>query len=234
MFLTQSKVLSILFVTHNNPMHIIPKILLSTTMIAIGYGAIAQPVQAFSFTTTPSALIDSPDGSPTPKEFTFIVNGVTAAPSYTYSLNLNLTHADLSELEGYLVNNTSGRTLNLFATLSGSNLVNTTFIDGQPIISSGTASYTSIFGFAPENNGFIETPSLVATTFSDFNDGTSPNTTWTLRFYDSANLNVGNLTSATLDVNPTAVPFEFDGTTGMLVVGGVFALKHWYKKRKDK
>jgi len=29
------------------------------------------------------------------------------------------------------------------------------------------------------------------------------------------------------------VPFEFEGTAGMLIVGGAFALKRWYKKRKN-
>jgi hypothetical protein len=33
-------------------------------------------------------------------------------------------------------------------------------------------------------------------------------------------------------LDATPVPFEFEGSAGMLVVGGIFGLRHWYKKRK--
>jgi hypothetical protein len=212
-------------------MHTIPKLLFATAIIAIGSTISTLSVQAFSFNSNTGALNDSPiSNTATPTEFTFNVTGVTTSAGYSYSLTINLTHANLTELEGYLINNTSGRTLNLFSTLSGSNLVSTTFIDGQPLISSGSAPYTG--NFAPENNAFVESPTVVATTFSDFNDSTNPNTTWTLRFYDSFNGNVGNLNNATFDITP--VPFEFDGSVGILLVGVSLAVSHWQKKCKGK
>ncbi len=211
-------------------MHTIPKLLLATATIAISYTVSTPSVQAFSFSSNTGALNDSSiPNTATPTEFTFNVTGVTTSSSYSYSLTINLTHASLAELEGYLINNTSGRTLNLFSSLSASNLVSTTFIDSQPLISSASAPYTG--NFAPEDNAFVESPSLVANTFSDFNDGTNPNTTWTLRFYDSFNGNTGNLNNATFDITP--VPFEFDASAGILILASSLALRHWHKKRKD-
>jgi hypothetical protein len=78
-----------------------------------------------------------------------------------------------------------------------------------------------------ENNAFIEAPDI--TNFNGF--GTDdPNTTWTLRFYDSANGNVGNLTGATLDITP--VPFEFSPTFGLLALGGWIGRKKIASKFK--
>ena len=210
-------------------MHLTSKIFLAIAINAIGY-SISQPVQAFSFTSNTGTINDSPiENTATPTEFTFNVTGVTTSLNYSYSLNINLNHPDIAELEGYLVNNTSGKTINLFSTLSGSNLINTTFIDSQPLISTSSSPYTG--SFAPENNAFVESPSLVANTFSDFNDGTNPNTTWTLHFYDSFNGNTGNLNNATFDITP--VPFEFDASVGILILASSLALRHWQKKRKD-
>ncbi|MBD2139198.1 hypothetical protein H6F32_16845 [Anabaena sp. FACHB-1237] len=205
----------------------ISNILFATLLTALSYGAIAKPVNAISFSSTTGTLNDSPDGTPIKTDFTFIVSGVTNAPSYNYSLNINLSHADLQELEGYLINNASGRTINLFSTLSGANLINTTFTDGQPLLSSSSKlSYTG--SFAPENNSFNEFPSVTATNFSDFNSDIQ-NTTWTLRIYDSANGNVGTLNSATLNITP--VPFESDASAIVVSAGTLFALYQWRKKR---
>lgn len=197
-------------------MRIIPNIFVATTIAAISYSAIAAPAHAISFSSTTGALNDSPDGTPTATNFTFTVSGVaTGAPGYTYSLTINgLTHDDLSELEGYLIRGgTIPKTLNLFSTLSGANLTNTTFIDTGAALGTGTAPYTG--SFMAENNAFIE-----ATDTANFNGfGTDdPNTNWTLRFYDSVTGNAGNLTGATLDITP--VPFEFSPTFGLLALGG--------------
>jgi hypothetical protein len=51
-----------------------------------------------------------------------------------------------------------------------------------------------------------------------------------LQFSDTINF-TGNDSGGTLTA--TAVPFEFDGSAGMAIVGGVFVLNRWYKKRKS-
>lgn len=213
-------------------MRIIPNIFVATTIAAISYSAIAAPAHAISFSSTTGALNDYDGVNPTATNFTFTVSGVaTGAPGYTYSLTINgLTHADLSELEAYLIRGgTTPKTLNLFSLfsppLSGADLTNTTFIDTGAALSTVAAPYTG--NFAPENSTSIEAPDI--TNFNGF--GTDdPNTEWTLRFYDSVNGNVGDLTGATLDITP--VPFEFSPTFGLLALGGWIGRKKIASKFK--
>jgi len=215
-------------------MRTIPNIFFATTIAAISYSAIAAPAHAISFSSTTGALNDSPDGTATETNFTFTVSGVaTGAPGYTYSLTINgLTHANLSELEAYLIRGgTTPKTLNLFSLfnppLFGADLTNTTFIDTGAALSTGAAPYTG--NFAPENSSSIVTPDI--TNFNGF--GTDdPNTEWTLRFYDSVNGNVGDLTGATLDITP--VPFEFEGSAGILTIGAILGINKWRKNRIKK
>lgn len=225
-------------------MNTIPKFFFVTAIATVVGTTISQPVHAFTLTfpsvaTGATGSLIQPDAS-TPSTFSNSVTSIPSAPSYNYSLNINLSYPDLtngnagvSNLEGYLTRNSDGKTLNLFASLSGANLTNTTFIDGATkIISDPTVSAPFPGSFAPEANTFTNlTFPFTALLFSDFNDGTSPATTWTLSFFDPTNSNVGTLNSATLDITP--VPFEFDGTAGVAILGGSFALRRWYKKRKE-
>lgn len=211
-------------------MRLITNIFVATAIATLSYSAIAQPVNAITFSSTTGTINDSPDGTPTQTDFTFTVLGVEIAPSYTYTLTINgLNHASLFELEAYLIRTSDQATLNLFArtTLNGNILDNTKFVDaGDPFTS---APYTG--NFAPENNPFFESPLNKVDNFNGFG-AVDPNTTWTLRFYDTDNGNDGNLVQATLDIIP--VPFEFEASAGVLTLGAIFGINKWRKNRLQK
>jgi hypothetical protein len=68
---------------------------------------------------------------------------------------------------------------------------------------------------------------------SAFN-GQSLNGNWTLNVQDRGNGDIGSFTQFSFNVTePTAVPFEFEGTGGMMVVGGVWLLRRHLKKKKE-
>lgn len=213
----------------------ISNILFATALTAISYSAIAQPVQAISFNTTnttPGSISPSTNGStPSVTDFNFDVSGVTDPNNiYNYSLTINLTHTNLSNLEGYLIRNADNKTLNLFSTLSGANLTNTTFVDGSPttIISNGSAPYTG--SFAPEANSVAISPAKEVFSFSGFNND-SPNGSWTLRVSNYDTSTGSTLNSATLNVTP--VPFESDASAIVVSAGTLFALYQGRKRLKS-
>ena len=68
--------------------------------------------------------------------------------------------------------------------------------------------------------------------FAGFNsDIISGNQTWQLIVNNSSLTD--NVTFDPVTLNVSAVPFEFDGSAGMAIVGGAFVLNRWYKKRKS-
>ena len=77
--------------------------------------------------------------------------------------------------------------------------------------SSTTPTVFSFAGFGIENAG------TYTLTVNNLNSGTV----------------TGTLNNAILNVNATVVPFEFDGSAGIAIVGGIVAFRHWYKKRKN-
>ncbi len=187
----------------------------------------AMPDQAnaigFSFTSTPISINASSN--------TFTATATAGTPT---QLTLNLTSSDLSGLEIFLTS-PLGNTLGLVTALNnaGSTTISPTFSDsGSITIDTDTTNpYNGIY--RPYNAldpvFFTTTPTVFS--FAGFGIEGSGNYTLTVN-----NLNggtpTGTLTIASLDVTPTAVPFEFDGSAGIAIVGGAVAFRHWYKKRK--
>ncbi|MEA5621338.1 proprotein convertase P-domain-containing protein [Cronbergia sp. UHCC 0137] len=210
---------------HQKTMRTIQKLLFATVLTGISY-TIAQPAQALSFTTSPSGINDALVGDTAQStDFTFAVSGINPAQTGSVSLNLDLTHPELLDLEAYLFSPT-GEQLSLFVVALGADFTNTSFVDGGSLLSNGSAPYTG--SFAPEGASGTEISTI--STFAGFN-GSDPNGTWTLRFYDNFNGNVGTLNNATLNVQP--VPFEFSPTLGLLVLGGWFGRKKVVAKLKN-
>lgn len=211
-------------------MHTFQKIFFAAAFTGLSY-SVAQPAQAISFNIGGSTIADAiSNTTPSATDFTFVVSGVNPAQTSSVSLNLNLTNANLSQLEGYLFSPTNQR-LNLFAFALGTTFANTNFIDSGAALGTGSDPYTGNFaadGF--DNIELANTTPVSITTFAGFN-GFNPNGTWTLRIYDTITGTTGTLGSSTLDIQ--SVPFEFEGTGGMLLLGGAFMAKRWYKKRKE-
>lgn len=163
---------------------------------------------------------------------TFTTTPTTIAATPT-SLTLNLTHSNLSDLEVYLTSS-SGKILALAATLQPiSATINPTFsdsgafnIDTDPDLYSGT--YRP-YNLSDSSIGFLSTTPTVFS-FADFGLEDA-GTTYTLSIIDNNSAtNTGSLNSATL--NATPVPFDFDGSAGIAIVGVAVAFRYWQKKRK--
>lgn len=221
-------------------MRTIPNLLFATTVAAIAY-TVAQPVQAISFTFSSGAI--APSSTITP--FTTTVN---QSVTEVTGLTLNLTASDLSQIEIALFNSATNNSINLF---TGSSLLNsfavtntefiffdtpTTSIPSSPTalgnntanISNGSFSFNPEGSFStiiPINNDYLS--------FSSFTPDGNLQTNWSLQIYNSGVAATLNSASLQATATPTAVPFEFDGSAGIVTVGAAFTLNRWYKSRKN-
>jgi hypothetical protein len=204
---------------------------LSTGLAALLVAGTAISAQALSYTNAGGDIID---GEPT--EFTF---DVTSAPTTPFDVSLDissLTHPNLFELQLYLKSPT-GKILTLAENLTGSNLVGTGLSDsGTQPIDTASAPYTGIF--TPEGTpGTMNFPATVVN-FTGFNKtDPNPNGIWTLIVFDvtpepTASNGVLGLTTLNINAAPTAVPFDFNSNTALLLLGGFWGAQKWWQSRR--
>lgn len=190
--------------------------------LAIGFGlalnmAISSAANAFSFTPTPSTLNDATlDGN---RDLVIgITTFTTTAPAGApISLDLNLTHDNLFDLEIYLTS-PSGDILNIALSLTnGNGSINATILDSAvAAIDTGSNPYNG--NFQPSASVF--TQALVPTVFSfaEFIQSGEQNAgTYTLTIADLEVGNIGTLNSASVEVVP--IPFEFSPAIGLGALG---------------
>jgi hypothetical protein len=164
------------------------------------------------------------DGSNAVSDFSVLVGSIGNVNDVNFTIT-GLTAPELLDYEFYLRGPSGSIRLTLANALSGTTLTDTTF-DDAAIDSITTASepYTGIFKPSGSVGGL---GSANITTLAGFN-GTDPAGTWTLRIYDTFSGNgAGNLTGATLNITPAAIPFEFSPLAGM----GFIGLTYYTKKR---
>ncbi len=191
--------------------------------------ACSVPAQALTLNTAVNSTGVITDNGTT--NFTFTVSG--AEPVTTdVNLSLNLSHQDLFDLNIFLISPTS-QALALGQGLLGTpGTINTTFDDqgGGDHIELATNPYTATSYLPvefPNEPIFAPTPILSAGNLLAVFNNANPNGTWTLRIDDYASDNTGTLNSATLAVttDATPVPFDFQPSTGLLLLGGIWGMK---------
>ena len=194
------------------------------------------PAQALDFNINNAggniAAQDSVTSAPGVSDFTFNFSGTGyTTNNVTLSIGSLVTGGtdDLSQLELFLSSpagaNQKTLTLSSFSLL-GTQMTSTVFSDAGSSIGSGSAPYTGTFqpagGFGSYFNG-----SGTFTSFSEAFAGIDPVGDWTLSIY-SDNVNVSALGNVTLTVQAD-VPFDFDSTIGLLVLGGFWGMRKWSK-----
>jgi subtilisin-like proprotein convertase family protein len=196
----------------------------------------------FSSTTTTRNI---PDSNATGVSATFNISGqgnITSFDSVTIS---GLTHTWYGDLRAFLSNGTT--TVQLIANDFAPD--NATFTSGGVSASSENLSGNYTFATSGANwyaqgnpaAGTEDPTNIVpsATTYASLQslsafNGQSLNGTWTLNVQDTSASDTGSFTQFSFNVTEaTPVPFEFEGTGGLMVVGGVWLLRRHLKKKKE-
>jgi subtilisin-like proprotein convertase family protein len=196
--------------------------------------AISNAAEAMMFSSA-SSTYNIPDNNATGVSATIAIAGegnITSFDSVTIS---GFTHSYYGDLRAFLSNGTT--TVQLFATDFAPD--NATFTGRSSANLSG--NYTFATSGADWYAQGTSTTSIVpsANTYASFQSlnafvGQSLNDTWTLNVQDTANADTGSFTQFSFNATEaTPVPFEFEGTGGLMVVGGVWLLRRHLKKKKE-
>ncbi len=192
--------------------------------------AIANPAQAISFSSTISTRA-IPDNNATGVSASITIAGegnITSFDSVTIS---GFTHTFYADLRAFLTNGTS--TVQLFRTVSST-------VDDQTFTTAGldlSGNYTFATAGA---NWYTQTvtPVPTATTYASFQslaafNGQSLNGTWTLNVQDRIGGDTGSFTQFTINAttDAAAVPFEFEPTGGVVLLGGAWLLRKRLMKK---
>jgi hypothetical protein len=174
-------------------------------------------VNANSGVINPTFLVTAPAGDR--------ISDVTVNVS-SLQLVANNFSSGLSPFELYLRSPTGlALRLTLAESTEGSFFTNTTFSDAGVLLSSGASPYTGTF--KPE--GTIGNISANITSFAGFNNNL-PGGTWGLTVFNTDPTNNATLGTVTLNIQTTPVPFEFSPLGGLVLLGGIFAVKRQFKK----
>jgi hypothetical protein len=184
----------------------------------------------------------------TPVNFSFSVSNATAVQitevSLTFSflsatgLNNGIGQTGLGALELYLQNSGGTRILPLKALIANNGDITYTGVTltdtASNTIDSATAVAGDITGSYQAQGGsnlFLTTNNI--SNFAGF-DGlfieSSPQT-WNLTAYNTDGSTNATLGAVTLTIDTAPVPFEVDGTLGLLVLGGIYRGYRWIKRR---
>jgi subtilisin-like proprotein convertase family protein len=187
----------------------------------------------FSSTTSTRNI---PDFDATGVSATITVAGqgnITSFDSVTIS---GFTHTYYADLRAFLSNSTT--TVQLFA-----NDVSFTGEAGANLSGNYTFATSGANWNAQGDPGLdTDDPTNIvpsATTYASFQslsafNGQSLNDNWTLNVQDLTPGDTGSFTQFSFNVNEaTPVPFEFEGTGGLMGVGGVWLLRRHLKKKKE-
>ncbi|MEI6330224.1 MAG: hypothetical protein WCP16_13390 [Pseudanabaena sp. ELA645] len=175
-----------------------------------------------------------PDDDPTGVSATFNISGQGSITSFDSVTISGFTHGYYGDLRALLSNSTT--TVQLFATsvapdnavftASGANL------SGNYTFATSGANW---YAQGTDDNSIVPsvTPYASLQSLNTF-VGQSLNDTWTLNVQDRDGTIVGSFTQFSFNVTEaTPVPFEFEGTGGLMVVGGVWLLRRHLKKKKE-
>jgi hypothetical protein len=205
----------------------------SATLGAIALLTTALPANAINFTASSSGTTTINAGGSGQINVTFdagltplIVDGVT----FNFSSVTTSLGGDFGELTFSLTSPTTKRLVLLGAgTAVGFNqFTNVTFSDNATFNVSDFTQPTLVNATVLADGSGSSTIG----NFAGFNsDITFGNQTWILSVDNGSATD--NVTFGSVTLNVSAVPFEFDGSAGMAIVGGAFVLNRWYKKRKS-
>ena len=188
----------------------------------------ANPAQAISF-SSPVGPYAIPDNNATGVSASINISGegnITSFDSVTIS---GFTHTFHADLRAFLTNGTS--TVQLFGTIE-STVDNQAFTDGLALngnytfATAGADWYTQTVNPVPTATTYASFQSLAA-----FN-GQSLNGIWTLNVQDRINNDTGSFTQFTINATTAAaVPFEFEPTGGVVLLGGAWLLRKRLTKK---
>lgn len=205
---------------------------ISTVFGALSLLATALPANAINFVGTSSGGTIGASGN---SDFTLSFTSPNTGTINSVTLLISsLTAADLGTVELFLSspNNNQLQLLGLGSN-TGTTYTSVIFDDlVSTVIFNAPADPTG--SFQPEGG----LGSFVTANFATLNDFTAEslgtgNRSWKLSVFNSDPTNSVSLGNVTLNVDATPVPFEFDGSAGMAIVGGAFVLNRWHKKRKS-
>jgi subtilisin-like proprotein convertase family protein len=190
--------------------------------------AISSSAEAISFTSAPGPY-NIPDNNATGVTASINISGQPNIASFDSVTISGFTHSFYADLRAFLSNGAT--TVQLFR-----NRNNPDFQTFTISILDLSGNYT----FATTGaNWYTQTtdPVPTATTYASFAplsafDGSSLNGTWTLNVQDRESSDIGSFSSFT--INATPVPFGFEPTGGLLIVGGACFLRKQLKKKTTK
>ncbi|MCY7332935.1 MAG: proprotein convertase P-domain-containing protein [Pseudanabaena sp. CAN_BIN31] len=193
--------------------------------------AISSSAEAISFTSPsgPFGFYNIPDNDTTGVTASINISGQPNIASFDSVTISGFTHSYYGDLRAFLSNGAT--TVQLFRTSS------------SPDSQTFTREFSALSGnytFATTGaNWYTQTvdPVPTATTYASFAplsafNGSSLNGTWTLNVQDRAFIDTGSFSSFTIDATP--VPFGFEPTGGLLIVGGAWFLRKQLKKKTTK
>ena len=182
----------------------------------------ANPAQAIGF-SSPVSTYAIPDNNATGVSASISISGQGNIISFDSVTVTGFTHTYYDDLRASLTNGTI--TVRLFRTSSAPD--NQLFND-QSLELNG--NYTFATAGANWYNQNVS-PVPTATTYASFEslaafNGQSLNGNWTLNVQDRAFGGTGSFTQFTINANnPVAVPFEFEPTGGVVLLGGAWLLR---------
>ena len=181
--------------------------------------AVANPAQAIGF-SSPVGLYAIPDDDATGVSVSINISGQGNIISFDSVTITGFTHPFYPDLRASLTNGSS--TVRLFRTTFAPD--NQVFIR-QSLVLNGNYTFATAGA-----NWYTQTvtPVPTATTYASFQpltafNGQSLNGNWTLNVQDRASGDRGSFTQFT--INATPVPFEFEPTGGVVLLGGAWLLR---------
>jgi subtilisin-like proprotein convertase family protein len=189
--------------------------------------AISSSAEAISFTSAPGPY-NIPDNNATGVTASINISGQPNIASFDSVTISGFTHSFYADLRAFLSNGTT--TVQLFRNRNNPDFQVFT-IDSLELSGNYTFATTGANWYTQSN------PVPTATTYASFAplsafDGSSLNGTWTLNVQDRESIDIGSFSSFT--INATPVPFGFEPTGGLLIVGGACFLRKQLKKKTTK
>jgi subtilisin-like proprotein convertase family protein len=191
--------------------------------------AISSSAEAISFTSAPGPY-NIPDNNATGVTASINISGQPNIASFDSVTISGFTHSFYADLRAFLSNGTT--TVQLFRTRFAPDNQTFTVLGGNADLSGNYTFATTGANWYTQSN-----PVPTATTYASFAplsafDGSSLNGTWTLNVQDRQGVDIGSFSSFT--INATPVPFGFEPTGGLLIVGGACFLRKQLKKKTTK
>jgi hypothetical protein len=218
--------------------------LLLVSALTLGF-TVASPNDAQALTFVDSWNFNSSNFNSSQGNGTLTSNFVPANVTYFGGTTINAVGSDIAgnalALQGGTANINNGKNITFqfnlsqyynpiltFATQRSDTGFNNNLVEWS--IDGTTFSTVGING----TNLYIPTTLTFALQTFDFSNANTLDSSSTAFFritFNGATFSTGNNRIDNIQLNATPVPFEFDSTTGLLILGGAFGLRCWRKHR---